>query len=114
LLDLRPIGPHSDSWHNDVDADEGRLVGMSINLGEEPYEGGVFRMRYRETQEVFAEIPNTVPGDATLFHISRELQHMVTAVTGEAPKTAFAGWFRSHGTGFADALRGASLVERQG
>ena len=108
---MLPGGEHFDSWHDDLFEEEGRVVGMSINLGEEPYTGGVFRMRDRATKTVIAEVPNTGPGDATVFRIGPALQHMVTAVEGDFPKTEFAGWFRSKGEGYANSMR---AVMRQG
>ena len=83
---------HYDSWHDDL-AGESRLVGMSVNLSPVPYDGGVFRLRARGTEDVLRELPNTGLGDAIFFRISPELQHMVTPIIGAAPKTAFAGWF---------------------
>jgi len=87
---------HFDSWHTDVEpTHQKRLVGMSINLGSHPYQGGVFRLRDKASGKVLRELPNTVQGDAIFFRISRDLQHTVTQVEGNEPKTAFAGWFRS-------------------
>jgi hypothetical protein len=80
-----------DSWHDDVSGSS-RLVGMSVNLSPEPYEGGLFRIRRRGSAEIIRELPNTIPGDAIFFRISTDLQHIVTPVEG-IPKTAFAGWF---------------------
>lgn len=88
---LPPTPEYFDRWHDDV-ADD-RMIGMSINLSPEPYEGGGFRLRDRRTHEVLSEIHSIGPGDAHLFRISSKLQHVVTAVGGAKPKTAFAGWF---------------------
>jgi hypothetical protein len=101
---MLPNSDHYDSWHDDIVPDEDRRVGLSINLGEMPYDGGVFRLRDRKTREILAEVPNLVPGDARIFAIRPGLQHMVTPVTGNYPKTAFAGWFRGTGEGFLDAV----------
>ena len=84
---------HFDSWHSDFGDTQDRLVGMSINLGSEPYEGGVFRLRDEASKEILCDLPNTVPGDAIFFRISPALKHMVTPLVGSVPKTAFAGWF---------------------
>ena len=88
-----PNSGHYDSWHNDNG--NGRLVAMSLNLSLRGYEGGVFQLREWSSKRILAEIANTGWGDATLFRISGELEHQVTEVTGEQPKTAFAGWFKS-------------------
>jgi len=79
----------SDRWHNDLVA--GRLVGMSVNLGTEPFDGGRFELR--EGKNVICRVANTGPGSAILFRLREDLHHQVTAVQGTVPKTAFAGWF---------------------
>ena len=91
---MLPDSDHYETWHNDTHEGD-RLVGMSVNLGPDPYCGGVFRLRDKNTTEVLAELPNTGQGDAILFRISRNLEHEVTTVEGAIPKTAFAGWFRA-------------------
>ena len=103
---MQPDSGHFDSWHDDIVPGEERMVGLSINLGEHPYEGGIFRMRNRNTGEALAEIPNLIPGDARIFDIRSDLQHMVTPVTGMHAKTAFAGWFKASGVGFVERVRG--------
>lgn len=103
---MQPNSGHFDSWHDDIVPGEERMVGLSINLSEHAYAGGVFRLRNRLTGEGLAEIPNLIPGDARIFDIRPELQHMVTPVTGEHAKTAFAGWFRGRGQGFVERVRG--------
>jgi hypothetical protein len=82
-----------DAWHNDL-ADS-RLCALSINLSSDVYAGGVLQMRLATSREMICEIPNTGLGDAILFKISPALQHRITEVEGEVPKTAFAGWFLS-------------------
>jgi hypothetical protein len=82
---------HYDAWHDDLRPD--RQVGMSVNLGTEPYDGGVFELRLADAPEPLAAIANVGPGDAILFSIAGELQHRVTPMQGPVAKTAFAGWF---------------------
>lgn len=87
---------HFDSWHADLGTThQDRFVGMSINLGSRPYQGGVFRLRDEASGAVLCELPNTGQGDAIFFRISPALKHIVTRIEGSEPKTAFAGWFRS-------------------
>jgi hypothetical protein len=101
---------HFDSWHADVGTThQDRLVGMSINLGPRRYAGGIFRLREEATGTVLCELPNTGQGDAIFFRISPGLKHMVTAIEGAEPKTAFAGWFRSGETNFYKDLQQAAL-----
>ena len=93
---MEPSPDYFDSWHADTGTThQDRLVGMSINLGARPYQGGVFRLRDEASGTILCELPNTTRGDAIFFRISSALKHMVTPVGGIEPKTAFAGWFRS-------------------
>ena len=78
-------------WHTDVVG--GRLVGLSINLGRDRYEGGLLQIRNAETEAPIAEIANTGHGDAMLFRISSAIEHQVTPVTGSTPRLVLAGWF---------------------
>ncbi|HEY6230065.1 MAG TPA: 2OG-Fe(II) oxygenase [Pyrinomonadaceae bacterium] len=88
-----PGNGHHDSWHNDVGDD--RLVGLTLNLAREEYSGGVLQLRERESGETIGEIANVRAGDAVVFRLARNLQHRISEVTGNAPKTAFAGWFKA-------------------
>jgi hypothetical protein len=108
---MTPGGGHFDSWHADISATHpDRLLGMSINLGAEPYHGGVFRLRDEANKEVLCELPNTGQGDAIFFRISTALKHMVTPLEGTVDKTAFAGWFRSGKVDFYSSLRPSTEV----
>jgi hypothetical protein len=91
---LSPQQGHYDSWHSDVG--EGRLVGLSINMSHEQYEGGVLEFRRENGDEVMAAVENRITGDAVLFRIDPALRHRVGALTGTASRTAYAGWFRSY------------------
>lgn len=99
----RIAGRHSDSWHTDLI--DGRLIGMSVNLSAEPFDGGLFEIRDAETEQVLGSIANTGWGDAILFRLAPPLEHRVTPVSGARPKAAFAGWFRA-GPDYLAALRG--------
>jgi hypothetical protein len=88
-----PGSGHYDSWHSDCV--EHRMIGMSINLSDDVYSGGVFQLRYKESAAILIEAPNTGAGDAILFRIAADIVHRVTAVEGTVSKTAFAGWFVS-------------------
>ena len=88
---MRAESGHHDAWHDDIRPD--RRIGMSVNLGSEPFDGGVFEIRRAATEEQLGAIANVGPGDALLFAIDDELQHRVTPMQGAIAKTAFAGWF---------------------
>lgn len=84
---------HYDSWHSDAVGH--RLIGMSVNLGPQVYDGGIFRLRETHSKKLLCEAVNTGPGDAIVFRIAAHLEHWVTPLEGTMPKTAFAGWFQS-------------------
>jgi hypothetical protein len=100
---MDPALPARDSWHNDWC--ENRLVGMSLNVSGSAFEGGVFQLRDRRSNQVLHEVANTGSGDAIIFRLAAHLQHRNTEMTGSVPKTAFAGWFRSHQPDYYSAIR---------
>ena len=85
-------GGHYYPWHNDIEYE--RLVGLSVNLSEQPFEGGVLEIRDERSKRIVSRVPNPTPGDAVLFRISPALEHHVTPVTTETPRLVLAGWFR--------------------
>lgn len=91
---MDPAALNMDSWHDDVL--ENRLIGMSVNLSKDVFQGAVFQLRDRYSGRVLHETANTGFGDAIVFKLADHLQHRNTDVAGVVPKTAFAGWFRSH------------------
>ncbi|HEX7084820.1 MAG TPA: 2OG-Fe(II) oxygenase [Vicinamibacterales bacterium] len=99
---LAPSSGHYDSWHSDVGQD--RRVAMSVNFSTAPYEGGVTEFRRAAESEPYYSVANTGFGDAILFRVDPALRHRVTDVTGQTPRTAYAGWFRTT-PDFADLFR---------
>lgn len=101
---LPPNPEYFNVWHSDLQP--GRRIGMSINLGAEPYQGGILELR--EHGRLLGRFPNTTPGNALVFPIREGLQHHVTSVQGSIAKTAFAGWFidRACGQPYLELLRG--------
>lgn len=85
-------GGHYFPWH--TDAVQQRLAGLTVELSEHAYEGGVFQMRRRRSKTLVAQAANRTPGDALLFRISRDLEHHVTPIATDAPRLVLAGWFR--------------------
>jgi hypothetical protein len=79
-------------WHNDVMND--RMVAISINLSDTAYRGGTLQIRDTSGSACEA-IPNLGFGDAIIFRVADHLEHRVTPVVGNAPKTAVTGWFCS-------------------
>ena len=90
---LIPNSGHYDSWHSDIG--ENRLVAISVNFGRVPYEGGRLQIRYKDSEEVLSEVFNPIAGDAVMFRVDESLRHRVDTVTGQVPRTAYAGWVRS-------------------
>jgi hypothetical protein len=84
-------GAHADAWHDD--ANDRYLVALSLNLTATAFAGGALRLRDRATRTVRADVANTGQGDAIVFRLDPALEHMVSPVTGEVPKVAWAGWF---------------------
>lgn len=88
---LVPGQQHRDSWHDDVDGN--RLVGLTVNLSEDVFEGGELEMRQHGGDKPLWCVANTGPGDALLFALGPDLQHRIRPIAGAVPKTALAGWF---------------------
>jgi hypothetical protein len=88
-----PAADHHLEWHDDTDSNE-RLLGFSLSLGPERCSGGIFQLRERQSKRIIREVCSN-PRDAHIFRISRELQHRVTPVVGDVPRTAASGWFLS-------------------
>jgi hypothetical protein len=82
---------HRDSWHNDLDGR--RQVAITVNLSEEPFEGGELQMRETASQVPLWTFANTGRGDALLFAIDPSLEHCIAPMRGAVAKTALAGWF---------------------
>lgn len=88
-----PAGVDFDSWHTDYGYE--RLLGLSINLGTEPTQGGEFQIRDRGGgRKLHRTIKNNF-GDACLFRIDKRLVHRVSPLEGTVPRFCTAGWFVS-------------------
>ena len=109
---LMPNSGHFDSWHGDCTC--GRVVGMSVNLSQQVYSGGVFQLRHRSTQEMLKEVANIGFGDAAIFQISPTLEHQVTETVGLHGRTAFAGWFLSGPTNHLQSIANTNDVGTSG
>jgi hypothetical protein len=79
-------------WHSDCVDD--RLVALSVNLGAEPFEGGVLEVRRAADGQVLGAVHHERRGDGALVRIRPDLEHRVTPVTSAAPRLVLAGWFR--------------------
>jgi len=69
------------------------VVEMSIDLSTRPYSGGIHETRDRYSRKVLHTEVETDPGDALLVRLAPSVQHRVTAVEGDSPRTVYAGRF---------------------
>jgi len=90
-----PGSGHVGDWH--TDAIDGRVAALSINLSEQPFDGGTTMVRDEATKRVIAEAGGSDmrPGDALLLRLRPDLAHRVCEVTGTEPKTSYAGFFKA-------------------
>jgi hypothetical protein len=79
------------TWHDDEN-DAERMLGLSVHLGSDPYQGGLFQLRTKHDRQIRWDIGNTGPGDAIIFTVAPAFEHRVTPVTGTVARTVFAGW----------------------
>lgn len=93
LIRQRPGSGHFLDWHSDAEFDGARLASISLNLGREPYLGGVLQFRPRRGRRVRSEIANVGCGDAVLFSAAGDAVHRNTPLRGRRAKVAFSGWF---------------------
>ena len=89
-----PNSSHHLDWHDDKQV-ANRLLGVSINLSKDVYEGGNFQIRKKNSSLLLKEIGCGNLGDTHIFNISDFLEHRVTKTEGLHPRLAAAGWFSS-------------------
>jgi hypothetical protein len=104
---MLPGREHEDSWHDDDM--HGRLIAMSINLSSGPYAGGTLEIRDSQSKKVLSRVSKTNPGDAVLFRIAPGLQHKVSSLRGDVPRTTYAGWFTSKRPPFPNSSGGGQV-----
>lgn len=78
-------------WHDDNDSPD-RLLGVVINLSDQPFEGGLFELRRKGESEPLFAYRHVQPGSITLFAVRRDLEHRVLPVTAGGPRRVYAGW----------------------
>lgn len=82
---------HFIDWHGDNT--DNRLLAMTLSLGRERYQGGLFQMREKDSGKILREFGQIETGDAFIFQIAPELEHRLTVVS-EGRRTVGVGWFR--------------------
>lgn len=80
------------SWHADTILS--RTLAMTINLGREPYRGGILQIREVSSGTIVAEVSNATPGDAIVFRVGAGFEHRNTDIEGDSAKTFHSGWFQ--------------------
>jgi 2OG-Fe(II) oxygenase superfamily len=78
-------------WHDDSDSPD-RLLGVVVNLSDQPYEGGLFELRRKGAPEPLFRYRHIRPGSITLFAVRSDLEHRVLPVTAGGPRRVYAGW----------------------
>ena len=96
LAQIRPAAGHHFRWHDDLNH-PGRRLGITIDLSERPYEGGLFELRRAKTGEVLLRFRHAAPGSALIFEVSPGLHHRVLPLTSGGPRRVYAGWFLNSG-----------------
>lgn len=96
-VDGRVIEARADSedqlvWHNDMN-DTRRRLGITINLSEQEYEGGMFEMRETATGRMVTRHHHKEMGAALLFAVSSRYEHRVLPVVSGGPRRIYTGWF---------------------
>ena len=104
---MRANSTHFDRWHSDATGT--RMIGMSVNLSEGEFKGGLFQLTHWNREEPEVAVANTGPGDAILFRVHDDLIHRVTPIEGDIPRTAYAGWFQGS-PDFMAVLKGQDLA----
>jgi hypothetical protein len=89
-----PNSFHHLDWHDDMQI-ANRLLGVSVNLSMDRYEGGYFQIRKKNTSFLLKEVGCGNLGDTHIFNISNFLEHRVTKTEGLYPRIAAAGWFNA-------------------
>jgi hypothetical protein len=91
VYQLTPGTDQGHDWHDDFA--HHRRLGVSVNLSERVFAGGVLQLRDDRTKATLAEISNTGAGDCVIFRLGDDIEHRVLPVTGAVARQAYAGWF---------------------
>jgi hypothetical protein len=79
-------------WHDDRE-DTGRRLGITINLSDAPYDGGVFEMRIKRRDRIEWAFRHETPGTALIFDIRPNLEHRLLPLVSGGPRRVYTGWF---------------------
>ena len=82
------------AWHDDTN-ERDRLLGVVINLSDQPFTGGDFELRRKGEQANLLAFRHTTPGSMMIFAVRPDLEHRVSAVRTGGPRRVYAGWMLS-------------------
>ena len=101
----RTLPGHGDEpWHGEIFGHH--MVEMSVDLSTRPYTGGALETRNRYSRQILHSAVKTEPGDAVLVRLAPFLQHRVTAIAGDSPRTVYTGRFMLFKPGADSPLAG--------
>ncbi len=81
-------------WHDDL-TERRRRLAITINLTEQPYEGGLFELRDARRGTLLFQHRHDALGTALIFEVARGLEHRVLPLTAGGPRRVYTGWFFS-------------------
>ncbi len=93
IVQISPEDSPRLNWHDDLPEDASRRLGITINLSENAYEGGLFELREKKTGKMLMRHRHEKLGSTLIFDVRDELEHRVWPITGGGPRRVFAGWF---------------------
>ena len=99
---LMPGTDQGHDWHGDIQF--GRQLGVSVNITEGVFTGGLLQLRDIASGRILSELSNTGPGDCVIFRLGEDIEHRVLPVTGDVMRQAYAGWFQRKD--YAKTLKG--------
>jgi 2OG-Fe(II) oxygenase superfamily len=107
LVETHANGRDALNWHSDMGT-EGRMLGVVINLSDQPFVGGRFDMRVAGAAELHFSYQHDSPGSMLIFAVNNQLEHRVTPLISGGPRRVYAGWFLSRPEHGNDALHSGS------
>lgn len=95
VVETRPGGDDRLDWHNDTHANI--VLGVTIHLGADAYEGGAFELRDAGADALRFRHAGAQRGDVLLFDVDPAFDHRVMPVVSGAARRVFTGWLIAAG-----------------
>nr|WP_299910445.1 2OG-Fe(II) oxygenase [Sphingomonas bacterium] len=93
LAETRPGAGDFLPWHQDV-FDDFRRVAITIDLSDQPFEGGAFEMRDKASGALLLRHFYEGDGSALIYAMTDDTEHRVLPITAGGPRRVFSAWFR--------------------